>query len=99
VLKDAFTEEDWSYCIVHGGGPAPRMALEGRCAERTMEVNGETHVIWAQEWRCADFSGDILGYEPCSGEFGRYYAAYLVNEDGSEEYIDSYGQFPPFLAE
>jgi hypothetical protein len=98
-VADVFPQEsDFENCVLHGGGPPPGLTLEGRCASQSVSQDGAQQVTTVEEWRCADFSGNVPGYDPCAGEFGRYTIVSVVRE-GVSEVISASGQFPPSLAQ
>jgi hypothetical protein len=91
-------ESDWRDCVLNGGGPAPGFSVEGRCASESVAEGDGLRATEVQEWRCEDFSGLGPGYEPCSGEFGRYTVVSIVRA-GTSEVVSASGQLPPGAVE
>ena len=87
-------ESDWRDCVLPGGGPWPGFSVEGRCASESVDEGDGLRVTEVQAWRCADFSGLGPGYEPCSGEAGRYTVVTIVR-GGVSEVASASGQLPP----
>lgn len=95
---DSLQAGEWRDCVLHGGGPAPGFEVEGRCFSESVLTGDGLRVTEVHEWRCEDFSGDVQGYEPCSGEFGRYTIISMVR-GGVSEVVSVSGQFPPELVQ
>ncbi len=87
-------ESDWRDCVLPGGGQWPGFSVEGRCASESVAEGDGLRVTEVQEWRCEDFTGIGPGYEPCSGEFGRYTVVSIVRA-GASEVVSASGQLPP----
>ncbi len=91
-------ESDWRDCALHGGGPWPGISVEGRCASESVAEGDGQRVTEVQEWRCEDFSGISPGWEPCSGEFGRYTVVAIVRA-GDYEVVSTTGELPPAVVQ